>query len=115
MTTGISKKQLQNVLSTPATRELVNVYESLANSLSSLVDIKRNPMDIYEPEVRDAVVEAIMQSVDESAFNMFDTGEQTGEKVYMESLTEDDDEALTEMTVSEAYQHNLRALIENSL
>lgn len=115
MTTGISKRQLQNSVSTPATRELVSVYENLAQRLSNLVDIKRNPLDIYDPDIRDLVVETMMESIDSSVYGAFDTGNETGERIYMEGLTEEEDEPLTEMSVSEAHQHNLRALIENSL
>ena len=110
---ALTKEQMHYIVSTPATKELVNLYESLAQSVSTLVDIKKNPMDIYDPDVRGLVVEHVMSTLGDTALEAFESG--TGETVFMEGFADDEVEPFQQMSVPDAHRHNLKTMLENSL
>ena len=111
---GLTKTQVKYIVSTPAAKELTAMMESLAQRVSTLVDLKNHPESIYDTSVKDFIVnEAMNMFESDIALSAYDAG--IDEKVYMEGLTEEEDETYTPMSVAEAHEHNIRTMLENSL
>lgn len=110
---AITRAQAQYLVSTPAAKELSAVFESLVQGVSGFANLKEHPEQIYDKDVARLVVENTMNSISDDVYSAFDSGLE--EQVYMESLTEREDETPKAMSVAAAHEHNLRTMLENSL
>lgn len=89
-------------------KDLVNVFEGLADKLYDLGDIKRDPGFMFQPETIGAVVDYTMESY-ESIIEGIDYGEETQ---LMESFDENVDSVT--MSIPDVHKANLRQIMENS-
>lgn len=89
-------------------KDLINVFEGLADKLYDLGDIKRDPSVMFQPEAVGAVVDYTMESYD-SIIDGIDYGNETQ---LMESF--DDDTDSVSMSITDVHKANLRQIMENS-
>jgi hypothetical protein len=96
--------------------DLVASMESFVGKLSGYADILRDPMSLYAKEFSDTTVALAMESVNNSeALQKFgDNAYEDHATVFLESMTEDEDEALEAVGMSDLHRGNLQRLLENS-
>lgn len=113
---NLTRKQMSAMYSTQQSKELVHAMEGLMSSLAGVADLKTNPTAIYNPDllplIENYVTSGVQQQLEQS-LSLTDLG--GSEVVYMESLTEDEDEVSTPMETVDAHMHNITQLLENSL
>ena len=104
--TSLLKMHEQN-----APKELVASMENLCTALEDLVDVRRNPSQLFSSEMIPIVSGIVMEGVSESIRNI---GYDPEEVVFMEGMTEDKDEESVPVSVEESHIANLTSLMENS-
>ncbi|MCM1218311.1 MAG: hypothetical protein NC548_27815 [Lachnospiraceae bacterium] len=105
---------------TPENRALVAEMESLAQELGALADIHQTPAVLFTNDViRDKAIDFCMEmakpALDHFA-NAYGGGSSKHEQeyVFLESLTDSDDEVAMPVPTQEAHEANIRQLMENS-
>lgn len=111
----LTKKQMNAMYSTPQTKELVHAMEGLTAHLSSIVDIKTNPTAIYNQDYLPLIESYVTSGVEDQLAQSLDLGNGNNSLIYMEGLTDDEDEVATPMEGVQAHMHNISQLLENSL
>lgn len=110
---SLTRAQQNAMYKSAATQDIVASLEGLQQSLGGLVDFKTNPEKIFDremfPLVENYVVEGLREQI---SANM---NPDDGEMVFMESLTESEEEVSTPMETVDAHMHNISQLLENSL
>lgn len=105
-----------NIYKQNTPEELVASMESFVGKMSQLVDVMRDPMGLYQVDTANIVTTNIMESVENS--NMLqkfgDDAYEPGAVVFLESMTEDDDEVSEAVSMGDLHRHNLQQLLENS-
>lgn len=107
-----SKTQLLKMHEQNAPAELVASMEALCEALQDIVDVRRNPSALFEAEMVPIVTnltlnDAVTESIRSLQY-------EDGAVVYMEGMTEDENEVPQAMSVQESHIHNLQTLMENS-
>lgn len=103
-----------NLIKQSAPRELVASMESLTDRLSNLVDLRANPGAIYDRDIAPLAIECAMEGVAD-VFPRMGNAYSQEDGVWMESMTDNDDEAPQFMAMEQVHEHNLRQLMENSV
>ena len=93
-----------------APKELIASMESLCTALEDLVDVKRNPSQLFSSEMIPIVSGLVMEGVTEGIRNMEYEDDAV---VFMESQSEEDEESKP-VSITEAHIANLTSLMENS-
>lgn len=95
---------------------LVASMESFVNKMSGYADILRDPMALYTTDMADNVTAYAMESVENSqALQTFgNSAYEVGAQVFLESMTEDEDEVSEAVAMSDLHRHNIKTLLENS-
>lgn len=92
-------------------KDLIDVYEGLADKMYDLADIKQDPVYMFTTEGAQIAIDYAMEAYAD-AINRVDYGD---EVQTLESYVGQDEIVTEEVTVSEAHQRNLRQLLENSV
>lgn len=99
-----------------APADLVASMEGFISQMSGYADILRDPMALYTPDMADVTANVALESVSNSTgLQLF--GDQAYEKnamVFLESMTEDEDEVSEAVGMSDLHRGNLKRLMENS-
>lgn len=93
-----------------APKELIASMENLCTALEDLVDVKRNPSQLFSSEMIPIVSGLVMEGVTEGIRNMEYEDDAV---VFMESQSEEDEESKP-VSITEAHIANLTSLMENS-
>lgn len=110
---SLTRAQQNAMYKSAATQDIVASLEGLQQSLGGLVDFKTNPEKIFDRELFPLVENYVVDGVREQiSANM---NPDDGEMVFMESLTESEEEVSTPMETVDAHMHNISQLLENSL
>ena len=110
---SLTRAQQNAMYKTAATQDIVASLEGLQQNLGGLVDFKTNPEKIYDKEIFGFVENYVTEGVREQIAASMNPGD--GEVIFMESLTENEDEVATPMETIEAHMTNIHNLLENSL
>lgn len=96
--------------------ELVASMESFVSRFSGYSNILRDPMSLYTADMAEVTVANVMESVENSsALQKFgDNAYEEGAQVFLESMTEDEDEVSEAVGMSDLHRHNIKQLLENS-
>lgn len=113
---ALTQQQRLNMYKRETPEELVSSMESFVNRMSGYADILRDPMSLYTKELSDTVSAITMESVENSsALQKFsDSAYEDGAQVFLESMTEDDDEVSEAVGMGDLHRHNIKQLLENS-
>ena len=109
--TKMTPEQLLAYHKSNAPKDLVALYEGMADKLYDLADIKSDPKYIFTTEGSQLAIDYAMQACEE-AINRVDYGT---EMQTMESYVGADEIATEDMLVSDVHKHNLRQIMENSI
>lgn len=114
---SLTPQQRLNMYKRETPEGLVESMESFVNKMSGYADILRDPMSLYTKDMADNVTAFAMESVENSsALQKFGDGAyEQGAQVFLESMTEDEDEVSEALGMSDLHRHNLRQLLENSM
>ena len=95
---------------------LVASMESFVSKMSGYTNILRDPMSLYTPDMADVTTSLMMESVDnDSALQKFgDSTYEEGAQVFLESMTEDEDEVSEAVGMGDLHRRNIKQLMENS-
>lgn len=117
MSNTMTKQQRLNMYKREAPEDLVASMESFVSKLSGFVNVIRDPMAMYEKDVASTVVAMAMESVDGSGgFEKFsDKAYESNAHVFLESLTEDEDEVAEAVGMGDLHRGNMQRLLENSV
>lgn len=107
--TSMSKEQILKHYKDVSPKALIQCFESLADKVWDIADIRRNPGSMFQPEVAGIVTEHVMEMFGNQIEGV-DYGEDTQ---VMESYEDGLDADV--MTVADAHKHNLRQMLENSV
>lgn len=99
--------------STNATKDIVAALEGLQQSLAGVADLKLNPESVYNQDYYALIENYVTSGLREQIASSMDANDNT--VVFMEGLTEDEDEVSTPMEMVDAHMHNISQLLENSL
>jgi len=89
--------------------------ESFVQQCSGFADVLRDPMSLYTKDIEPVVTKMAMESAENSGLQTFgDSAYEDGAVVYLESMTEDDDEVSEAVGMSDLHRGNLQRLLENS-
>lgn len=113
MASKITRSDLLSARHTPENTELVAQMEGLAQELGPWGNLHSNPALIFEPAIADKVIDYCMETA-KPALDTFAHAYSDNEYVYMESMTDDDNEVSMPYDMMSAHDHNLRQLMENS-
>lgn len=113
---ALTSQQRLNMYKRETPEELVASMESFVNRMSGYADILRDPMALYSKDMADSVTAFTMESVENSqALQKFgDSAYEEGAQVFLEGMTEDEDEVSEAVGMGDLHRHNLRTLLENS-
>lgn len=113
---ALTSQQRLNMYKRETPEELVSSMESFVNKMSGYADILRDPMSIYTKDMADSVTAFTMESVENSsALQKFgDSAYEEGAQVFLESMTEDEDEVAEAVGMGDLHRHNIKQLLENS-
>lgn len=120
MASTLKTQDLLEARHTPENRALTAQLESLASEVGALGDIVNTPSLMFnEPVLREKVIDYCLEMAKPALDQFADAygGEGTGhaqEYVFLESLTDDDNEVPMAIPTFEAHEANLRQLMENS-
>ena len=109
--TKMTHNQLLAYHKANAPKDLIALYEGMADKLYDLADIKADPRFIFTTEGSQLAIDYAMEACSE-AINRVDYGD---EVQTMESYVGENDIVTEDMLVSEAHKHNLRQIMENSI
>ena len=95
---------------------LVASMESFVSKMSGYTNILRDPMSLYTPDMADVTTSLMMESVEnDSALQKFgDSAYEEGAQVFLESMTEDEDEVSEAVGMGDLHRRNIKQLMENS-
>lgn len=95
---------------------LVASMESFVSKMSGYTNILRDPMSLYTPDMADVTTSLMMESVEnDSALQKFgDSTYEEGAQVFLESMTEDEDEVSEAVGMGDLHRRNIKQLMENS-
>ena len=110
---SLTRAQQKAMYSTAATKDIVASLEGLQQYLSNVVDLKNNPEGVYNTELFPLIEEYVVSGVREQIAASIDPGDNN--VVFMESLTDSEEEVSTPMETVDAHMHNISQLLENSL
>lgn len=105
-----NKTSLLKMHEQSAPKELIASMENLCTALEDLVDVKRNPSQLFSSEMIPIVSGLVMEGVTEGIRNMEYEDDAV---VFMESQSEEDEESKP-VSITEAHIANLTSLMENS-
>ena len=113
---ALTSQQRLNMYKRETPEELVSSMESFVNKMSGYSDILRDPMSLYGKDMADSVTAFTMESVENSnALQKFgDDAYEEGAQVFLESMTEDEDEVAEAVGMGDLHRHNIKQLLENS-
>ena len=113
---AMTSQQKLNMYKREAPEELVASMESFVSSMSGYSNILRDPMSLYTPEMADVTSAFMMESVENSnALQKFgDSAYEDGAQVFLESMTENEDEVSEAVGMSDLHRRNIKQLLENS-
>ena len=113
---AMTSQQKLNMYKRKAPEELVASMESFVSSMSGYSNILRDPMSLYTPEMADVTSAFMMESVENSnALQKFgDSAYEDGAQVFLESMTENEDEVSEAVGMSDLHRRNIKQLLENS-
>lgn len=113
---ALTSQQRLNMYKRETPEELVSSMESFVNKMSGYADILRDPMSLYTADMADNVTAFAMESVENSsALQKFGDGAyEEGAQVFLESMTEDEDEVEEAVGMGDLHRHNIKQLLENS-
>lgn len=120
MANAMKPEELLAARHTPENRALVADMESLAQELSPLGDLHQRPAMIFDPVVKDKVIDYCMEmakpalDIFANAYGNVNDGGHQQEYVFLESMTSDDNEEPMALPMFEAHDANLRQMMENS-
>ena len=109
---SMTNEQRLAFIKSQAPQDLIVAMESLADTLSSVVDIRREPAKIFDPTISEIAFDYALEGVDQ-AVDKFQY--EDGATIWLESMTDDVTEASQAMSMKDAHIHNLRQLMENSV
>ena len=109
--TKMTSDQLLAYHKANAPRDLVALYEGMADKLYDVADIKADPKYIFTTEGANLAIDYAMEACRE-AIDRVDYGE---EMQTMESYVGDNDIVTEDVLVSDAHKKNLRQIMENSI
>lgn len=112
-TNSLTRSQAQMMYSNERTRDILESLNGLQEAVST-VDLNLNPEAVYQKEYWPLIENYVTSGLEESLTQTMGT-EDNKEYVFMEGLTEDDNEVPTQMETVQAHMHNVRQLLENSL
>ena len=112
----LTPQQRLNMYRRETPTDLVASMESFVAQLSGYADVLRDPMSLYTKDITNVVTNVTMESVEGSgALQKFgDTAYEKGAHVFLESMTEDEDEVSEAIGMGDLHRHNLKQLLENS-
>ena len=110
---NLTRAQMAAMYSNPNNKELVHAMEGLARHLAGYADLTHNPSAIYNQDLTPMITSYITEGLREQISSSLDLGDNS--VVYMESLTEQENEAATPMETVDAHMHNITQLLENSI
>lgn len=110
--TSITSEQRLAMIKSQAPQDLIVSMESLADRLSPIADIRREPAKIFDSTISNIVIDACMEGMEEavSKFQYED-----GATIWLESMTDDAAEASEAVSMQAAHLRNMRQLMENSV
>lgn len=125
---GLTKAQRLEMYRRPENTELSASLESFTKCFENLVDIKRHPFELYNPEMRDLAVRAAMEMVDNSGGlqKYSNAVYEEGAHVFLEGVGAEDaeldadgnldpeDDVSEAVTMEDLHRGNLQRLMENS-
>lgn len=110
-TNSLTRSQMLSMYSNERTKDILEGLSGLQEALTT-VDLNQNPTAVYAEDNYSLIEQYVTEGLEES---LNQTLGNDGEYVFMESLTEDDDEVPVRMETVQAHMHNVRQLLENSL
>ena len=113
---AMNSQQKLNMYKREAPEGLVASMESFVSRMSGYTNILRDPMSLYTPEMADVTTSLMMESVENSsALQKFgDSTYEEGAQVFLESMTEDEDEVSEAVGMGDLHRRNIKQLLENS-
>ena len=116
MSAGMNRTQRLNMYKRETPEDLVQSMESFIGRVSGYADPIRDPMSLYSKDFEDTTIAMAMESVDNSnGLQLFgDNSYEKGACVFLESMTEDDDEVSEAVGMADLHRGNLQRLLENS-
>ena len=110
---NLTRAQMAAMYSNPKNKELVHAMEGLSRHLAAYADITHNPSAIYNSDLTPMITSYVTEGLREQISASLDLGDNA--VVYMESLTDQENEAATPMETVDAHMHNITQLLENSI
>lgn len=112
----LNTQQRLNVYKRETPEALVASMESFVTKMGSYCDALRDPMALYTKDMADIVTSSIMESVDnsEALQKLGDSAYEPGAQVFLESMTEEEDEVSEAVGMGDLHRRNMRQLLENS-
>lgn len=113
---AMTTQQRLNMYKHEAPEELVTSMESFVSRMSGYADILRDPMSLYTKDMAEVTTASVMESLENSsALQKFgDQAYEDGAQVFLESMTEDEDEVSEAVGMGDLHRHNIKQLLENS-
>ena len=111
---ALSKQQRLNMYKQETPAELISSMESFVGKLSGYADVLRDPMSIYSKDMQPTTVAMAMESADDALQKFGDAAYEKNATVFLESMTEDDDEVSEAVGMADLHRGNLQRLLENS-
>lgn len=113
---AMTAQQKLNYYKQKAPEELVASMESFVSRMSGYADILRDPMSLYTKDMADVTTANVMESLENSnALQKFgDSAYEDGAQVFLESMTEDEDEVSEAVGMGDLHRRNIKQLLENS-
>lgn len=113
---AMTSQQMLNMYKRETPEGLVSSMESFVSKMSGYSNILRDPMSLYTPEMADVTTSLMMESVENtSALQKFGDGAyEDGAQVFLESMTEDEDEVSEAVGMGDLHRRNIKQLLENS-
>lgn len=113
---ALTSQQRLNMYKRETPEDLIASMESFVNTMSGYADVLRDPMSLYTKDMADNVTSFTMESVENSnALQKFgNSAYEEGAQVFLESMTEDEDEVSEAVGMSDLHRHNIKQLLENS-
>lgn len=113
---GMTPQQRLNMYKRNTPEELIASMESFVSRMSGYADVLRDPMSLYTKDMTDVTVANVMESTENSlGLQKFgDAAYEEGAQVFLESMTEDEDEISEAVGMSDLHRRNIKQLLENS-
>lgn len=109
----LTLSQARSMYANQKSKDILEAYDGLQEALS-VIDLKLNPDAVFDKQYYPLIENYVTSGIEEK-LNQTLGGKDNNELVFMEGLTEDNDEVATPMETVQAHMHNIRQLLENSL